>query len=145
MPKFDTLKKDIMTKDEEKKVKFAAKDLLHRLVEEHPRVLDQDWHKDSKSQRKVRSAIEGVLDRDLPESYDRVEFKKTCDHVYDLVYEYASKGLKWTATMSLYGDYENETMIFLQKITPFSYYTYKIQKIDMLKNFNNCGISLGIC
>ncbi len=94
---FDILKKDKITKDEEKKVKLAAKDLLHRLVEEHPRVLVQDWHKDSQSQRKVRSAIEDVLDKDLPESYDRVEFKKTCDQIYELVYEYASKGLKWAA------------------------------------------------
>ncbi len=86
-----------MTKDEERKVKLAAKELLHRLLEEHPKVLVQDWHKDSQSQRKVRSAIEDVLDKDLPESYDRVEFKKTCDQIYELVYEYASKGLKWAA------------------------------------------------
>jgi len=94
---FDTLKKDKMTKDEEKRVKLAAKDLLHRLLEEHPRVLVQDWYKDSQSQLQVRGAIENVLDKDLPESYNRIEFKKTCDKVYDLVYEYASKGVKWAA------------------------------------------------
>jgi type I restriction enzyme, R subunit len=92
---FDTLKKDKMTKDEEKRVKLASKDLLHRLLEEHPRVLVQDWYKDSQSQLQVRSAIEDVLDNDLPESYNRIEFKKTCDKAYELVYEYASKGLKW--------------------------------------------------
>jgi len=92
---FDTLKKDKMTKEEEKRVKLAAKDLLHRLLEESPKVLVQDWYKDSQSQLQVRSAIENVLDKDLPESYNRIEFKKTCDKAYELLYEYASKGLKW--------------------------------------------------
>ncbi|MBP7509130.1 MAG: type I restriction endonuclease subunit R [Prolixibacteraceae bacterium] len=94
---FDILKKDKLTKDEEKKVKLAAKDLLKRLLQEHPRILVQDWYKDSQSQIQVRAAIEEILDKDLPETYDRVEFKKTCDRAYDLVYEYSSRGFKWAA------------------------------------------------
>ncbi|NLG19310.1 MAG: type I restriction endonuclease subunit R [Fibrobacter sp.] len=94
---FDILKKDKLTKEEEKKVKLAAKDLLKRLIQEHPRILVQDWYKDSQSQIQVRAAIEEVLDKDLPETYDRVEFKKTCDRAYDLVYEYSSRGFKWAA------------------------------------------------
>lgn len=94
---FDILKKDKMTKEEEKNVKLAAKDLLKRLIEEQPRVLVQDWFKDSQSQIKVRTAIEEVLDNDLPESYDRTEFKRKCEKAYDLVYEYSSKRLKWAA------------------------------------------------
>ncbi len=86
-----------LSKNEEKKVKLAAKDLLHRLVEEHPMVLVQDWYKDSQCQLQVRSAIEDVLNKDLSVSYDRVEFKKTCDQIYELVYEYTSKGLKCAA------------------------------------------------
>lgn len=94
---FDILKKENMTKEEEIKVKLAAKDLLKRLLEEQPKILVQDWYKDSQSQIQVRSAIEKVLDRDLPASFDRIEFKKSCDRAYDLVFEYSSKGLKWTA------------------------------------------------
>lgn len=68
---YDFLKKDKMTKEEKKKVKLAAKSLLHRLLEEHPRVLVQDWHKDSHTKSVVRSAVEEVLDKKLPASYDR--------------------------------------------------------------------------
>lgn len=94
---FDILKKDKLTKYEERRVKLAAKDLLKRLIQEHPRILVQDWYKDSQSQIKVRAAIEEVLDKNLPETYDRVESKETCDRAYDLVYEYSSRGLKWAA------------------------------------------------
>jgi type I restriction enzyme R subunit len=94
---FDVLKKDKMTRDEEKKVKLAAKSLLHRLLEEAPKVLVQDWYKDTQSQSRVKSAVEEVLDKTLPESYDRKIFKIKCDNVFELIYEYASKGLKWAA------------------------------------------------
>jgi type I restriction enzyme R subunit len=94
---FDLLKKDKMTKDETQKAKLAAKSLLHRLLEEHPKVLVQDWYKDSQSQKKVRAAVEKVLDENLPDSYDRVLFRKKCDNVYELIFDYASKGQKWAA------------------------------------------------
>jgi type I restriction enzyme, R subunit len=38
-----------------------------------------------------------VLDSDLPPSYDRTLFKQKSSLLYDLVFEYASKGLKWAA------------------------------------------------
>ncbi len=94
---FDVIKKDKMTKDEEKKVKLAAKSLLHRLLEESPKVFVQDWYKDIQTQSRVKSAVEEVLDKALPESYDRKIFKTKCDNVYELIYEYASKGEKWAA------------------------------------------------
>ena len=80
-----------------KKVKLAAKSLLHRLLEEHPKVLVQDWYKDTHSQAKVKSAVEEVLDKILPKSYDKNIFRIKCDNVFNLIYEYASKGLKWAA------------------------------------------------
>ena len=46
---FDLLKKDKMTKEETQKVRLAAKSLLHRLREESPKVLVQDWFKDAQS------------------------------------------------------------------------------------------------
>jgi len=94
---FDLLKKEKMTQAETQKVKLAARSLLHRLIEEHPKVLVQDWHKDSQTQAIVKSAVKEALHENLPESYDHVLFKKKCDNVYELVFEYASKGLKWAA------------------------------------------------
>jgi len=94
---FDILKKEKMTQKEEKKVKLAACHLLKRLVQEHPRVLVQDWYKDSQTQEKVKRAMEEALDQNLPKSYDRKLFKQKCDSLYNLVYDYAVKGEKWAA------------------------------------------------
>ncbi|MDZ4344604.1 MAG: DUF3387 domain-containing protein, partial [Candidatus Binatia bacterium] len=94
---FDLLKKDKMTKEETQKVRLAAKSLLHRLREETPKVLVQDWFKDSQTKRRVQSAVEEVLHTHLPESYDRIVFKEKCDSVFDLMLNYASQGLKWAA------------------------------------------------
>jgi type I restriction enzyme, R subunit len=92
---FDLLKKDRMTQEETQNVRLAAKSLLHRLLEEHPKVLVQDWYKDTQTQRGERSAVEQVLDRNLPESYDRVLFREKCDNVFYLMLDYASHGRKW--------------------------------------------------
>lgn len=94
---FDLLKKDGMTKAETQKVRLAAKALLHRLLEEHPKVLVQDWHKDNQSQKVVRSTVEQVLDTNLPETYDRVLFKAKCDDIFELMVDQASHGRKWVA------------------------------------------------
>ncbi|NBQ68291.1 MAG: type I restriction endonuclease subunit R, partial [Nitrosomonadaceae bacterium] len=94
---FDLLKKDKMTQDETQKVRLAAKSLLHRLLQERPKVLVQDWYKNNQTQKMVRSAVEQVLDSNLPESYDRVLFREKCDNVFHLVLEYASHGRKWAA------------------------------------------------
>jgi hypothetical protein len=94
---FDLLKKDKMTIEETQKVKLAAKSLLHRLREEQPKVLVQDWFKDSQSRGRVRSAVEKVLHSHLPESYDRVIFTEKCNNVFDVMLNYASQGLKWAA------------------------------------------------
>jgi type I restriction enzyme R subunit len=94
---FDLLKKDKMTQEETQNVKLAAKSLLHRLLEEHPRVLVQDWYRDTQSQKIVRSAVEQVLNSKLPDSYDRLLFKEKCDNVFHLMIDYASHGRKWAA------------------------------------------------
>ena len=92
---FDLLKKDKMTQEETQKVRLAAKLLLHRMLEEHPKVLVQDWYKDTQTKKMVRSAVEKVLDSNLPESYDRVLFREKCDNVFYLILDYASHGRKW--------------------------------------------------
>ena len=86
-----------MTKEETQKVRLAAKSLLHRLREETPKVLIQDWFKDSQSKGRVRSAVENVLHTHLPDSYDRVVFTEKCNSVFDLMLNYASQGIKWAA------------------------------------------------
>lgn len=94
---FDLLKKESMTQEETQKVRLAAKSLLHRLLNEPPKVLVQDWYKDSQTKKRVQSAVEEVLHTYLPETYDRVLFKDKCDHVFEVIVDYASHGVKWAA------------------------------------------------
>ncbi|MBL8405656.1 MAG: type I restriction endonuclease subunit R [Dechloromonas sp.] len=94
---FDLLKKDTMTQEETQRVKLSAKRLLKRLLEEHPKLLVQDWFKDRQSMQQVRSEIERVLDEALPESYDRAMFKQKCDNVFDLAVDYANHHRRWAA------------------------------------------------
>lgn len=95
---FDLLKKDSMTEAETQKVRLAAKSLLERLRSQTPRVLVQDWFKDSVSQQRVRSTVESVLDENLPDTYDRVLFKNKCDVVFDTMVRYAAQGRMWVMT-----------------------------------------------
>ncbi|NUM47059.1 MAG: type I restriction endonuclease subunit R, partial [Anaerolineales bacterium] len=92
---FDLLKKEKMTQAEEIAVKNAARALLKRLKEETPKVLVQDWYQDTQSQHRVKDAVEEVLHRELPQSYDRSIFKKVCDVVYQVIFESAFQGLGW--------------------------------------------------
>jgi type I restriction enzyme R subunit len=92
---FDLIKKDKMTKEETQRVRLAAKSLLHRLREETPKVLIQDWFKDGQSRTRVRSAVETVLDEKLPETYDRALFTEKCNNVFETMLSYASQGVKW--------------------------------------------------
>ena len=72
--------------------------LLHRLQNEPPKVLLQDWYKTDQTRRLVRSTVAEVLDRELPqESYDRVLFQAKCDNVFHLVLDHAAQGRKWAA------------------------------------------------
>lgn len=89
---FDLLKKEKLTKVEEQKVKLAAKNLLHRLKEERPRVLINDWHKDTQTKLQVQSVIKDILNRNLPETYDRAIYANKCDVVFDHFYIMASSG-----------------------------------------------------
>ena len=94
---FDLLKQEKMTEAETQRVKLAAKKLLHRVLEEHPKVLVQDWFKDARTQRIVKAAVEEVLDSELPESYDRTVFRQKCDSIFDTMLDYAIHGVKFAA------------------------------------------------
>lgn len=90
---FDLMKKDKISKAEEVALKNAAQMLLKRLREEKPVVLVQNWEKDQQSQVRVKTAIEEVLDKNIPETYDRLTFKQVCDRIYNLIFEKAVNGL----------------------------------------------------
>lgn len=95
---YDLLKKEKMTQAEEKKVKLAAKSLLARLTAAQPKVLVQEWFKDTASKGRVAKVVEDVLHAHLPEEgYDRVIFKAKCEAVFNLVLDHASQGRKWAA------------------------------------------------
>lgn len=96
---FDVLKQEKMTKAEEQMVKLAAKDLLHRLLEQQPKVLIAGWYKDVQSQRRVRSVVEEMLDLKLPDSYDRMRFKLACDSLFDLIVNRAVNDPHWNASV----------------------------------------------
>ena len=94
---FDLLKKDKMTQAETEKVKLAAKSLLHRLLDDLPKVLVRDWHQDTQTKLQVRSAVEEVLNRTLPDNYDKALFREKCDKVFNVILDYAGSGRKWAA------------------------------------------------
>ncbi len=94
---FDLLAKDKLTKKEEQAVKLAAKDLIKSLIDASPKVLVQDWWRDSHTKAKVRAFIEEVLDEDLPDSYDKEIFENKVTQVFDLLQHLAINDEKWAS------------------------------------------------
>lgn len=92
---FDLLVKEKLTKDEEKQVKLASKDLIRKLVNASPKILVNEWWRDPQTKARVKSMIEDVLDSDLPDSYDRVAFNRKVTDVFDLVQKLARNDEKW--------------------------------------------------
>lgn len=82
---FDILQKDGLTKAEEQQVKLAAQALLARLRDEQPKVLVEGWYRDTQSQRRARSTLEDVLDESLPHAFDRRDFSKRSEQVFELL------------------------------------------------------------
>ena len=94
---FDLLRKERMTEAETRKVKLAARALLSRVLDEHPRVLVEDWFRDAQSRKVVRDALEEVLDDNLPDTYDKQLFQRKRDDVFDVILDYALAGVKFAA------------------------------------------------
>lgn len=80
---FDLLKKENLTKEEERKVKLAAKELLQKLQNSKPTILITDWFKDTQTMAQVQTAIKQILDATLPECYDRSVYSTKCDVIFD--------------------------------------------------------------
>ena len=63
-----------LTKEEEQKVKLAAKNLYKKLTEEKQNLFVVDWYKDEQASTTVKDAIISSLDADLPQSFDKEAF-----------------------------------------------------------------------
>jgi type I restriction enzyme R subunit len=91
------LKKEKLTKAEEKDVKLAAKQLLDVLFDAQNKILIQEWHKEKATQSKVKGEIRKVLGKLLPESYDRQIFGEKLDVVFQHFYGLAEMGRGFAA------------------------------------------------
>jgi type I restriction enzyme R subunit len=89
---FDLLKKDRLTKEEEKRVKLAASNLLKILFDVKNKILIQEWHKDKATQEMVRQEIKKILNDALPDSYDRKVFSEKSDIIFQHLYAQAEMG-----------------------------------------------------
>jgi len=91
---FDLLKKDKLSNPEKQKVKLAAQSLLKKLKNAKDTVLIQAWHKELRSQERVRREIQVVLNKNLPDSYDRELFSQKTDVVFQHFYNLAEQGMR---------------------------------------------------
>lgn len=87
-----------LTQAEEQKVKLAAKNLYNKLTTDKDELLVVDWYKDDQPKLKVKSAIEGALDKDLPESYDKEAFEAKTNLLLNHFIDMAIQGYGWIAT-----------------------------------------------
>lgn len=94
---YDLLKKNKLTKEEEKQVKSAAIGLLEVLFDAKTNILMQEWHKERATQEMVRQEIKKVLNETLPHSYDRKIFSEKTDVVFQHFYELAVQGTGFAA------------------------------------------------
>lgn len=89
---FDLLKKEKLTKEEEKTVKKAAKDLLKIFSDRKRELFTYNWYKERQKLGKVEEVINEVLDQELLISYDTVIFRKKKSEVFDHIYHLAEVG-----------------------------------------------------
>ena len=94
---FDLLKKDKLTKAEEKKVKLAAENLLEILFDAKNKILIQEWHKEKATQEIVKREIQNILDKNLPETYDRNIFAEKSEVIFRHFFELAEQGVGFSA------------------------------------------------
>ena len=95
---FDLLKKEKLTKTEEKSVKLAAKTLLEKLYYSKNTLLVQEWHKEKSTQEKVKWEIQQILGDLLPEpAYNRMLFSQKVDITFQHFYEKAQHGMRVAA------------------------------------------------
>ena len=94
---FDLLKKDGLTKEENKKVKLAAKQLYETLTEKKKELFIVGWYNDPQPKEKVRNNIVTVLDMSLPECYEKDIFNDKTNIIFNHIMEQAMAGYNWVA------------------------------------------------
>lgn len=94
---FDLLRKDRLTKEEEKKVKLAAKKLYTTLIQKYDELFVVGWQNDSQPKEKVKNQIITVLNEYLPLSYDREIFQYKTTRVFEHILDQAQMGYNWVA------------------------------------------------
>ena len=94
---FDLLKKDKLTKEEEKNVKLAASALLDILFDAKNKILIQEWHKEKATQEIVKREIQKILNKDLPKSYNKKIFIEKKETVFRHFFELAEMGIGFAA------------------------------------------------
>ncbi len=73
---FDILRKEQLSKEDERKVKYAAQDLLTKLKEHEAELCTVDWYKDSTKKQTFYFFVRDTLNETLPECYDRAVFSQ---------------------------------------------------------------------
>ena len=94
---FDLLRKEHLTKDEEKRVKLAAKELYSTLLAKKQELFVVGWQNDPQPKEKVKSEIVTILNAFLPESYNREEFQNKSNVVFNHILDQALMGYNWVA------------------------------------------------
>ena len=94
---FDLLRKEHLTADEEKKVKLAAKELYHRLLEKKQELFVVGWQNDPQPKERVKSEIVKILNLFLPECYGREVFSHKSNVVFEHIVDQAITGYNWVA------------------------------------------------
>jgi type I restriction enzyme R subunit len=94
---FDLLRKDPLTKNEEQRVKLAAKSLYKTLCDRKSELFIVGWQDDPQPLEKVRAAIQDSLDNHLPECYDSDLFKAKRDVICNFLIDQARAGHGWVA------------------------------------------------
>jgi type I restriction enzyme R subunit len=94
---FDLLRKDKLTKDEEKKVKLAAMELYKTLCNKRSELFIVGWQNDAKPKERVKAEIIDILNQHLPDSYEREIFTQKSNIVFDHIVDQAMTGYAWVA------------------------------------------------
>jgi len=94
---FDLLRKEKLTKEEEKRVKLAAKMLYETLINKRSELFIVGWQNDPQPKEKVKSEIINVLNSFLPESYERDIFTLKSNVVFEHIVDQAIMGFSWGA------------------------------------------------
>ena len=86
-----------LTKNEEKAVILASKNLYNKLMEEKENLLIVDWYKDPQPKTRVLGLIQRSLDKDLPNTYDKEVFSNKTNLLLDHFVDMAVQGYGWIA------------------------------------------------